>query len=29
MSYIETIEAVPSADMTTIQWWGVSDFHLL
>lgn len=28
-SYIETIEAVQSAGMTTIQWWGVSAFHLL
>jgi hypothetical protein len=26
-SYIETIEAAPSAGMTTIQWWGVSHFH--
>jgi hypothetical protein len=28
-SYIETIEATPSAGMTTIQWWGVSHFHSL
>ena len=28
-SYIETIEAAPSAGMSTIQWWGVSHFHSL
>jgi hypothetical protein len=28
-NYIETIEAAPSAGITTIQWWGVSHFHSL